>query len=146
MHDQSRPDSMTAQPLHVLLVASDRRMRAALRALVEAEGRYVVIAEARTSDQAVTLDRSHQPQLILLDLPLPTTEDGLEAVRVLARGNARPIVVISAQAARRPAALAAGAAGFAVQGDDADHVLAVISAATQHPPSATPLASSDRRK
>ena len=136
MHDHSRLHPTTAQPLQVLVVTSDRRMRAALQALVEAEGRYVVIAEARTSDQAVALDRSHRPQLILLDLLLPTTEDGLDAVRLLARGNARPIVVISTQAALRPAALAAGAAGFAVQGDDADLVLAVISAATQYPPSA----------
>jgi DNA-binding NarL/FixJ family response regulator len=136
MHDQSRLHPTTARPLQVLLVASDRRMRAALQALVEAEGRYVVIAEARTSGEAVALDRSLHPQLILLDLLLPTTEDGLDAVRLLARGNARPIVVISAQAALRPTALAAEAVGFAVQGDEADLVLAVISAANQHPPSA----------
>jgi DNA-binding NarL/FixJ family response regulator len=113
----------------VLLVASDRRVRAALQALVEAEGRYVVIAGARTSDEAVALDRSLRPQLILLDLLLPTTEDGLDAVRFLARGDERPIVVIGAQAALRPAAWAAGAVGFVVQGDAADAVLAVIRAA-----------------
>lgn len=137
MHDESHPHPTTMQPLRVLLVASDRRMRAALQALVEAEGRYVVIAEAHTSNKAVALDRSLRPQLVLLDLLLPTTRDGLDTVRLLARGNARPIVVIGMQAALRPAALAAGAVGFAVQGDDADLVLEVIGAATQHPPSAT---------
>lgn len=129
MHDQSRLHPTTTQPLHVLLVASDRRMRAALQALVEAEGCYVVIAEALTSDQAVALDRSLSPQLIVLDLLLPTTEAGLDAVRLLARGDERPIVVIGARAALRPAALAAGAVGFVVQGDDADAVLAVMRAA-----------------
>jgi DNA-binding NarL/FixJ family response regulator len=110
-------------------------MRAALRALLEAEGHYVVIAEARTSGQAVALDRSLRPQLILLDLLLPTSEDGLDAVRLLAGRDARPIVVIGAQAALRSAALAAGAAGFAVQGDDADLVLGMINAATPNLPS-----------
>jgi DNA-binding NarL/FixJ family response regulator len=126
MHDQSH---LHPQPWRVLLAASDHRMRAALRALLEAEGRYVVIAEARTSQQAVALDQSLRPQLILLDLLLPATEDGLEAVRLLTGGNERPIVVIGAQAALRPAALAAGAVGFVVQGDDADAVLAVMRAA-----------------
>jgi DNA-binding NarL/FixJ family response regulator len=136
MHDQAHPHPTRAQPLHVLLVASDHRIRSALRALLEAEGRYAVIAEARTSGQAVAFDRSLRPQLVLLDLLLPTTEDGLDAVRLLARGNQRPIVVIGAQAALRLEALAAGAVSFAVQGDDADVLLAAIGAATPRPSSA----------
>jgi DNA-binding NarL/FixJ family response regulator len=109
-------------------------MRASLRALVQADGRYSVVAEACTVAEAVELDQSLHPALILLDLLFPTAVDGLDAVRLLAHGSRRPIVVISAQAALRDAAYAAGAAGFVVQGDDVDALLAVISAAVVQPP------------
>ena len=101
------------------------------------DARYVVIAKARTSFQTMALDWSLRPQLILLDILLPTTEDGLDAVRRLASGNMRPIVVIGPQARLRRAALTAGAVGFVVQGDDADVVLAAICATTPGPPTTT---------
>jgi DNA-binding NarL/FixJ family response regulator len=133
MHDQRFPHAAASHVYRVLVAASDHRMRAALGALVEAEGCYVVVAEARSPEEAVALDRSLQPALILLDLLFPMAEDGLDAVRLLALGNTRPIVVISAQAALRDAAIAAGAAGFVTQGDAADVVLSIIAAATPDP-------------
>jgi DNA-binding NarL/FixJ family response regulator len=108
-------------------------MRASLRALVHADGRYSVVAEACTVAEAVNLDQALRPSVILLDLLFPTRVDGLDAVRLLASVSKRPIVVISAQAALRDAAHAAGATGFVVQGDDADVLLAVISAAVVQP-------------
>ena len=50
-------------------------------------------------------------------------------VRLLAVRNPRPIVVISAQAGLRQAALNAGAAGFIVQEEGTDLLLAVLAAA-----------------
>jgi DNA-binding NarL/FixJ family response regulator len=118
----------------VLVAASDHRMRASLRALVQADGRYSVVADACTVAAVIELDRSLRPALILLDLLFPTAIDGLDAIRLLALGSRRPIVVLSVQAALRDAAYAAGATGFVVQGDDADALLAVISAAMVQPP------------
>jgi DNA-binding NarL/FixJ family response regulator len=112
-------------------------MRAALRALLEAEGRYVVVAEARTGGEVAALDRSLQPELILLDLLFPTAPSGLEAVRLLAAGNRRPVVVISARKALHHAALAAGAAGFVVQGEGTDVLLAALASAISQSPSAS---------
>jgi DNA-binding NarL/FixJ family response regulator len=118
----------------VLIAASDHRVRAALRALVEADGRYSVVAEALTAGEIIELDQSLGPSLILLDLLFPTAVDGLDAVRLLADGSRRPVVVLSAHEALRDAAYAAGAAGFVVQGDDAEALLTVISAAIAQPP------------
>jgi DNA-binding NarL/FixJ family response regulator len=132
--DQDLSNPAEAQVFRVLVAASDHRMRAALRALVEADGRYHVVAEARTPGEAVVLDASLRPALILLDLLFPMASDGLDAVRVLTLGSRRPIVVLSAQAGLRDAAFAAGAAGFVAQGDDTDALLAVISAALTQPP------------
>jgi DNA-binding NarL/FixJ family response regulator len=133
VHHQSFRDP-GAEKCRVLVVASDHRMRASLRALVQADGRYSVVADACTVAEAIELDRSLRPALILLDLLFPTAIDGLDAVRLLALGSRRPIVVLSVQAALRDAAYAAGATGFVVQGDDADALLAVISAAMVQPP------------
>jgi DNA-binding NarL/FixJ family response regulator len=118
----------------VLVVASDHRMRASLRALVQADGRYSVVGEAYTAAQAIELDQSLRPALVLLDLLFPTVVDGLDAVRLLALRSRRPIVVLSVQAALRDEAYAAGATGFVVQGDDADALLEVISTAIVQPP------------
>jgi DNA-binding NarL/FixJ family response regulator len=133
VHHQSFRDP-GAEQCRVLVAASDHRMRASLRALVQADGRYSVVADACTVAEAIELDRSLRPALILLDLLFPTAVDGLDAVRSLALGSRRPIVVLSVQAALRDAAYAAGATGFVVQGDDADALLAVISAAMVQPP------------
>ena len=130
MHDPCFQNPVASRVYRILVAASDHRMRAALRALLEAGGRYVVVAEARSPGEAVARDRSLHPDVILLDLLLPMPEDGLDAVRLLALGNLRPIVVISSQSALRDAALAAGAAGFVTQGDAADVVLSVIAGVT----------------
>jgi DNA-binding NarL/FixJ family response regulator len=137
VHEQRLPDPTIAHICRVLVAASDQRMRAALRALVEADGSYNVVAEAHAAGETVVLDTSLRPALILLDLLIPTARDGLDAVRVLALGSRRPIVVISAQTGLRHAALAAGAAGFVVQGEGAEVLLGVLAAVRSQVPPAS---------
>jgi DNA-binding NarL/FixJ family response regulator len=138
MHDPSFRHPVVSNVCRVLVAARDRWIRAAFRALLEADGRYVISAEACSGEEATALDRSLQPALILLDLLFPTTPAGLEVVRLLAVGNTRPIVVVSARAVLRDAALAAGAAGFVVQGEGTDVLLAVLAAAiAQSPPTSS---------
>lgn len=129
MHDERDPSPAAPARPRILIAASDRRERVALRALLEADGRYLVVAEALTGPQALALVHALRPALILLDLLFPTEADGLDAVRQLARRELRPIVVLSALAGLHDAALAAGAAAFLEQGVDADVVLATIDAA-----------------
>ena len=93
MDDPSSRPTFASNVCRVLVAASDHRMRAAIRALLEAEGRYVVVAEACSAGETAALDRSLQPELILLDPLFPTVPAGLDAVRLLAFGNTRPVVV-----------------------------------------------------
>ena len=130
MHAHPDHSAPNADPFRLLIAASDRRMAAALRALLEAPGQYLVVGEARTAKQAVVLDLALRPSLVLLDLFLPLAADGLEALRLLTLANTRPVVVISAQAGLRRVALADGAAAFLEQGASADVVLATIRAVT----------------
>ena len=118
----------------MLIAASDQRMRAALRALVEADGRFSVVGQARSVGEAIVLDAGLHRALILLDLLIPEVSAGLDAVRALALVSRRAIVAVGAQASVRQAALAAGATGFVIQGEGADVLLPVLAAACAQPP------------
>src|ERR671936_2511139 len=99
---------MTDHLRRVLIVGGDARVRRGLRALLEAQPNIVVIGEAATAAQAEQCSAALRPSVVLLDLMLPTLDDGLAAVRVLA-AHSRPCVAISWYASLREVALAMGA-------------------------------------
>jgi DNA-binding NarL/FixJ family response regulator len=128
MHDERDTEPIQSVRRGILIAASDQRVRDALRAVLEADGRHVVVGEACTAPRLSALDRALQPELILLDVLFPTAADGLDVIRQLTRGNQRPVVALSARAGVRAAALAAGAAAFVEQGVGADELLGVVHA------------------
>ena len=106
---------MIARMRHTILVADDE---AILRALVRetlSSGGYAVL-EAANGDEALDLARSARPDLIVLDLMMPS-RSGLEVLRELRADPelaATPVVMLTARAraADREAAAAAGADRF----------------------------------
>ena len=100
--------------ISVLIVDDHDLLRAGLRSRLERESGIDVVGEAGSAEQAVTMARSLQPDLILLDLLLPR-KSGFDAIPELAAvaPHAR-VLVVSSQTApssiRR--ALTAGAAGY----------------------------------
>jgi two-component system, cell cycle response regulator DivK len=98
----------------ILIVEDNEPSRDALARRLERRGYGVVIAT--DGQQGVTMARSAQPDLILMDLGLPVI-DGWEATRQL-KGDAAtrhiPIIVLSAHAMTndRELALAAGGNEF----------------------------------
>ena len=99
----------------VLIVDGDARVRRALRALLEGEPDIVVVGEAATGPQALQCSAMLRPSVILIDLMLPTVQDGLAAVRLLA-AHRRLCVAISWRDCFREAALEVGASGFVEKG------------------------------
>ena len=131
--------SVTDHLLRVLVVGGDGRVRRGLRALLEAQPDIVVIGEAATAAQAEQCSIALRPSVVLLDLMLPTLDDGLAAVRFLA-AHKRPCVAISWHARLREAALKMGASDFVEKGSSPEIVLAAIRGAC-HPadPQGSPL-------
>jgi DNA-binding NarL/FixJ family response regulator len=116
---------VTDHVLRVLIVGGDGRVRRGLRALLEAQPDIVVIGEAATAAQAEQCSAALRPSVVLLDLMLPTLDDGLAAVRFLA-AHKRPCVAISWHASLREVALEKGASDFVEKGSSPEIVLAAI--------------------
>lgn len=85
---------MAETPIGVLVADDHPIVRAGLCALVEDHPRMRLVAEAETGEQAVALALEHRPDVILMDLRMPTM-DGADAIRAIRASwpDARVIVL-----------------------------------------------------
>lgn len=100
-----------------VVIADDHALaREGLRAMLERDGRYAVVGEAASGEEALALCRAHAPDLALLDIRYAAGGiDGLEAARRLAEETPHlPVVLLTMHdsADYLRAAIAAGARGF----------------------------------
>ena len=85
---------MTDIPTNILVIEDEPQMQKLLRLSLASEGYRVV--EAAKGQEGIDLARTHNPDLVLLDLGLPDM-DGTEVTKALREWTARPIIVISAR-------------------------------------------------
>jgi CheY-like chemotaxis protein len=123
---EERPDrSSDAGPLRggdttVLVVDDERSVRQLISAVFSSEGGFGVVGEASDGRQAIALARHHQPDLIVLDLAMPSL-GGLETLPLLRAVAPRAqVIVMSGLDATEveAAARAEGAAGYVVKSPD----------------------------
>ena len=97
----------------VLLADDHQMLRQALRRALEEAG-LDVVGEAADGDQAVVLEASLRPDVVLMDVSMPII-DGIEAARrIVASGSRAKVLVLTMhdEDALRARALRAGAVGF----------------------------------
>jgi DNA-binding NarL/FixJ family response regulator len=70
--------------IRVLIVDDQPLARAGFKAVLEATGSIQVVAEAADGRQAIELARSHDPDVVLMDVRMPGM-DGIEATRRMPR-------------------------------------------------------------
>src|SRR5688572_13966005 len=119
----------TTTTTRILLADDHEAVRAALRAVLEAEAGFDVVAEAADGLAAVRLVTELSPDVVVMDLRMPGL-GGVEATRqAVAAAPAVRVVVISAYADGHTArqALAAGAAGYVLK----DHAFEELAAAVR---------------
>ena len=114
-----------------ILIADDHTlMRQGLRQLCEGMGGFTMVAEAANGAQVVTLARTAQPDVILMDIVMPDV-DGVAAIRrIMAESPAARIIALTMyrQEQYMLDAIRAGARGYLLKTVDAAELIAAIEA------------------
>jgi PAS domain S-box-containing protein len=91
----SPPGDDIGAPVEVVVVDDAEEVRAVVVQFLSLDGRFHVVAEGRTGEDAVSLADRHRPSVMILDASMPDV-DGLTALpAVLERSPATRVVVFS---------------------------------------------------
>jgi DNA-binding NarL/FixJ family response regulator len=112
------------------LVADDQEVvRAGFSALLETQPDFTVVASAADGSEAVRLSSEHRPDVVLMDVRMPTM-DGIEATRRICQGNgdrARILVLTTFDLDEYVYdALQAGASGFLLKDVPAESLFEAV--------------------
>ena len=103
--------------IRVVIADDDDDMRAALHDVLDADGRFLVIGTASTSDALLHLAACEQPDVVLVDVRMPG--GGIAAATALSELR-EPPVIIAVSASTEPSTvismLRAGATGYLAKG------------------------------
>jgi DNA-binding NarL/FixJ family response regulator len=116
--------------IRVVLVDDQTLVRQGIRSLLGLAHGITVVAEASDGDEAITVIRREQPDVVLLDLRLPK-KDGVEVLTALQRGGAVPPTIILTtfdDDAALLEAVRAGAKGFLLKDVSLEQLTAAICA------------------
>ena len=114
--------------IRILLADDHPIVREGLRAVLETQPDFEVVAEAASGDEAVRQALTVQPDILLLDLEMPTM-DGVEAIRHLRqqRPTSRIIVFTAFDNDERIIhAVQAGANGYLLKGSPREEIFQAI--------------------
>ncbi|RJF91585.1 response regulator [Sphingomonas cavernae] len=120
-----------------ILVADDHEvMRRGVKTVLESRPEWHVVAEAGDGQSAIALARETQPDIAILDYMLPMS-NGLDLTRILKRELPRTEVLLYTMHDREELivdVLRAGARGYVLKSDHAQHLLAAVDALAIHRP------------
>ena len=117
--------------IRLMLVDDQSLFREALRTLLALQPDFEIAAEAENGERAVTLARTHKPDVILMDLRMPVL-GGVEATRrvVTALPAARVVVLTTFEEDEEIfAAMRAGAVGYLLKACSAEKLCESVRAA-----------------
>jgi len=111
--------------LRIMVVDDDEMVRRSTCGLLKTYPDIEVVCEGADGAEAVTKARGYLPDIILMDITMPTM-NGLDATRIIKREMPSiQIVVVSGQDALREA-LSAGASGFLTKSEVGERLVTEI--------------------
>jgi DNA-binding NarL/FixJ family response regulator len=115
--------------VRVVLVDDQALIRTGFKMILESEDDIEVVGEASDGEQAITLTRSVRPDVVLMDVQMPTM-DGLEATgRIVRDANVPSRIVILTTFERDDyifEALRAGASGFLLKNAPSEELVHAV--------------------
>jgi two-component system KDP operon response regulator KdpE len=122
---------MTEVPIRILVIEDEPQMQKFLAASLAGEGYRTI--EATSGKDGITHARTHNPDLVLLDLGLPDV-DGMDVTKEIRRFSTKPIIVISArgQEEDKVRALDVGADDYLTKPFGTNELMARIRVALRH--------------
>ena len=119
---------MTYPPIRVLLVDDDALMRAGLASILSSSSAVDVVGEAADGRAAIDQVRRLRPDVVLMDVRMPTL-DGIAATReIVANASAARVVILTTfeDDDYIVGALTAGASGFLLKRTSPEELIAAI--------------------
>ncbi len=126
-------EAVSAAPLEVVVVDDTPDLRDLLRLALERRGEFRVVAQAANGQEGIDLVRTHQPEVVLLDIAMPVM-DGLEALPLIREAcPMATVVMLSGFGATEMTerALASGADGYVQKGQPINALLAKVRSFTE---------------
>ena len=119
------------QPTRVLITDDERLFVDALELILAADPRIEVVGRALDGDQAITLARELDPDIVLIDLSMPGIDGFAAIAAIVAEKATRRVVVLSGSAdpVDVERALAAGASRYLTKDQIADELVPGVLAA-----------------
>lgn len=116
-----------ARPIRVVLVDDQPLVRAGIAFILSTEPGIEVVSEASNGELGLVAVRDHRPDVVLMDIRMPTM-DGVEATSRLHASGGPPVLVLTTFDDDEVlwGALQAGAAGFLLKDTPADDLCAAI--------------------
>lgn len=133
---QERVSTRPAKQARILIADDSPRFRHALRRMLELRPGWSVCGEVENGDDAIRKVAALKPDLLILDIAMPTM-NGLDAALTLAQTAPEvPILVLSMHAVKtyRTHALAAGVRGFVLKSEPVFTIMAAIQAVLRNEP------------
>lgn len=118
------------RPIQILLADDHEVVRKGLRALLEAQPGWKVIAEAMDGREAVEKARDLQPDVAIVDIGMPSL-NGLEATRQIVKKAPRTRVLVLTMHDTNPLiqqVVKAGARGYVLKSDVASDLVSAVDA------------------
>ncbi len=111
----------------VAIVDDHPLTRKGIRATLEDEGNFTVVAEGGSAADAIAIAEEHGPDLMVLDINMPG--GGIEAAEVI--GKNQPsiklmMLTVFDNMANVKASLKSGAVGYVLKGVDGDELVAIV--------------------
>jgi len=131
----------TPSPIRILIADDHAIVREGLRGLISAEPDMELVGEAINGDEAVRLARESQPDVILLDLIMPS-QDGLTAIDQIKQQSPQTRILILTSFAEDDKvfrAIKVGALGYLLKDSATDALLQAIREVAQGRASLHPL-------